>query len=97
MGKPGVFAENLGTAASTPSVAVGGVCPACSSAEASLLFSATDRLYATTDKVFQIIECRQCRLIRLHPQPKPGELRDYYPPEFWFVPGTTVADRLEQW
>jgi len=97
MGKPGVLVGNLGKADATPSVEVRGICPACSSAEASLLFSATDRLYATTDKIFQIVECRQCRLIRLHPQPRPGELRDYYPPAYWFVPGTTVADRLEQW
>ena len=65
--------------------------------EASLLFSATDRLYATTDRIFQIVECRQCRLIRLHPQPEPGELRAYYPPEYWSLPGTTATDRLEQW
>jgi len=61
------------------------------------LFSATDRLYRTTDHYFQIVECRKCRLIRLHPQPSPLELRDYYPPNYWFVPETTAADRLEQW
>lgn len=61
-----------------------------------VLFSATDRLYRTTSKVFQIVECRNCRLIRLHPQPTPLELRDYYPPDYWFVPETTAADRLEQ-
>jgi 2-polyprenyl-3-methyl-5-hydroxy-6-metoxy-1,4-benzoquinol methylase len=61
------------------------------------LFSATDRLYATTDRIFQIVECRQCRLIRLHPQPEPGELRAYYPQEYWSQPATTVTDRLEQW
>jgi SAM-dependent methyltransferase len=92
-----VLVKSLGKADATPSVELRGICPACGSAEASLLFSATDRFYATTDKVFQIIECRQCRLIRLHPRPTPGELRDYYPPQYWFVPGTTVSDRLEQW
>jgi SAM-dependent methyltransferase len=61
-----------------------------------VLFSATDRLYRTTTKVFQIAECRNCRLIRLHPQPSPLELRDYYPPDYWFVPETTAAGRLEQ-
>ncbi len=62
-----------------------------------MLFSATDRLYHTTTKIFQIVECRQCRLIRLSPQPSPLELREYYPPDYWFVPETTAADRLEQW
>lgn len=61
-----------------------------------VLFSATDRLYHTTSKVFQIVECRNCRLIRLHPQPTPAELRDYYPSDYWFVPEASTADRLEQ-
>lgn len=60
------------------------------------LFSATDRLYRTTAKSFQIVECRKCRLIRLHPQPSPLELRDYYPPGYWYTPEATRADRLEQ-
>jgi SAM-dependent methyltransferase len=62
-----------------------------------VLFTATDRLYGTTNKVFQIVECRKCRLIRLSPQPAPLELRDYYPPDYWFTPETTTTDRLEQW
>lgn len=61
------------------------------------LFSATDRLYRTTDKTFLIVECRNCRLIRLYPQPSPRELHDYYPPDYWFIPQTSAADRLEQW
>ena len=39
--------------------------------EIATLFSATDRLYRTTDKMFLIVECRKCRLIRLYPQPSP--------------------------
>ncbi len=60
------------------------------------LFSATDRLYRTTEKYFLIVECRNCRLIRLHPQPTPAELRHYYPSDYWFVPETGAADTLEQ-
>ena len=33
----------------------------------------------------------------MHPQPAPLELRDYYPPDYWFVPQANAADRLEQW
>jgi len=73
------------------------ICPACGCGELRTLFSATDRLYRTTSKTFQIVECRECRLIRLHPQPTPLELRDYYPPNYWFVPESNAADRLEQW
>ena len=70
-------------------------CPACGSAESKPLFAATDRIFATTSKVFHIVECQQCRLMRLHPQPTPTELRDYYPPDYWVEPETTVTDRLE--
>jgi SAM-dependent methyltransferase len=64
--------------------------------ESRLLFTATDRLYATTAEVFHIVECSGCRLIRLHPQPEPRDLHRYYPPEYWFSPETGAADRLEQ-
>jgi SAM-dependent methyltransferase len=73
-----------------------GACPACSGSEIRVLFSATDRLYGTTDKIFRIVECGDCRLIRLDPQPTPTELRDYYPPGYWFIPESSAADRLEQ-
>ena len=36
-------------------------------------------------------------MIRLYPQPSPLELRNYYPPDYWFVPETTVTDHLEDW
>jgi len=72
-------------------------CPACASPAVRLLFSATDRLYQTTAKVFQIVECRNCRLIRLYPQPSPTELGQYYPPDYWFTPEAGAADKLEQW
>lgn len=52
-------------------------------------------MYRTTDRIFQIVECANCRLIRLHPQPTPAELRDYYPPGYWFAPQTSAADTLE--
>ncbi|MGH9593054.1 MAG: class I SAM-dependent methyltransferase, partial [Bryobacteraceae bacterium] len=61
-----------------------------------VLFSATDRLFGTTDRQFQIVECRSCRLIRLYPRPAPAELRDYYPPEYWYTAEKATVDRLEQ-
>jgi SAM-dependent methyltransferase len=71
-------------------------CPACGHRESRLLFSGTDRLYGTTNKIFRIVECRNCRLIRLDPQPHPLELNDYYPPKYWYTSDTDTADRLEQ-
>jgi SAM-dependent methyltransferase len=97
LGKPDVLRQNLAASDSAASIGVQGRCPACGGAETRVLFSATDRRYATTDRIFQIVECRQCRLIRLHPQPTPGELHAHYPPGYWLVPGTTVTDRLRHW
>jgi SAM-dependent methyltransferase len=71
-------------------------CPACGELANRVLFCATDRLYRTTSRMFQIVECGNCRLIRLHPQPAPADLRNYYPPGYWFSPEETAADRLEQ-
>jgi len=71
-------------------------CPACSSRESRLLFSGTDRLYGTTNKIFRIVECRNCRLIRLDPQPNPLELREYYPPSYWYTSEEDSAAHLEQ-
>jgi 2-polyprenyl-3-methyl-5-hydroxy-6-metoxy-1,4-benzoquinol methylase len=70
-------------------------CPACGSMEFHTLFSATDRLYETTEKEFEIIECKRCRLIRLFPQPSPSELTHYYPEDYWYAPAAE-SDRLEE-
>ena len=61
-----------------------------------ILFRSTDRLYATTDEVFQVVECRGCRLIRLNPQPKPSELHRYYPASYWFTQDPGQTAKLEQ-
>jgi SAM-dependent methyltransferase len=71
-------------------------CPACGRSESRVLFSGTDRLYGTTSKIFRIVECRNCRLIRLDPQPHPMELRDYYPQAYWYTSDANTTDHLEQ-
>ena len=73
-----------------------GHCPACDSASARLLFTAGDRRWATTTRLFQIVECCDCRLIRLYPQPEPEELRSYYPPDYWRPPEHGIDDWLRQ-
>jgi hypothetical protein len=72
-----------------------GACPPCGAGETSVLFPATDRRYATTRKLFQIVECKGCRLIRLDPRPAAQELRSYYPPGCWIEPEDAITDRLE--
>ncbi len=46
----------------------------------------TDKLYHTTTREFQVVECAGCDLIRLDPWPSPAELGKYYPSDYWFVP-----------
>ena len=70
-------------------------CPACGDAHPRVLFEATDRLYHTTRKRFQIIECKACRLMRLEPRPAGKELAGYYPDRYWFSPEGT-AGRMEE-
>jgi len=71
-------------------------CPACGKTDFRALFQATDRLYRTTDRKFQIVECRGCRLIRLEPRPRAEELAAYYPKTYWFSPEESTASRLEE-
>ena len=60
------------------------------------LFSATDRLYETTNKHFLVVECSSCRLMRLYPQPTPLELGQYYPAEYWYAPATDTVTHIEE-
>src|SRR5260370_767336 len=71
-------------------------CPACDGVEFQPLFTASDRLYRTTAERFQVVECKRCRLMRLSPQPKPAELENYYPKNYWFTPEASAASRLEE-
>jgi SAM-dependent methyltransferase len=56
----------------------------------------TDRLFGTTEKSFLVVECRQCRLIRLYPRPKPAEIQRYYPENYWYDPAGDPADELAE-
>lgn len=70
-------------------------CPACGSRQMRPLLTAGDRLYRTTAKQFQVVECEGCRLLRLHPWPDPAELATFYPETYWFSP-SGAAGRLEE-
>jgi 2-polyprenyl-3-methyl-5-hydroxy-6-metoxy-1,4-benzoquinol methylase len=57
---------------------------------------ATDRLYGTTQREFQIVACDGCGLMRLAPLPAPEDLPRYYPPNYWYAPDGSLAGRLEE-
>jgi SAM-dependent methyltransferase len=61
-----------------------------------VLFEGTDRLYRTTEKIFRVVECTDCRLIRLSPFPEPAQLRHYYPDTYWYTPEQDTVSRLEE-
>jgi len=73
-----------------------GPCPACDSRDARTLFETTDKLYRTTRQVFRVVECRQCRLLRLDPWPAPAELGRYYPDDYWFSGDEDAASRMAE-
>jgi len=79
-----------------PGTAPRDACPACGEHEFRTLFRGTDRLFGTTREDFLIVECRQCRLIRLFPWPDPERLHQYYPPDYWFDPAASAADSLAE-
>jgi SAM-dependent methyltransferase len=71
-------------------------CLVCGSQRFTCVFQASDRLYRTTIVEFSVVSCDNCGLLRLDPQPSPGELRRYYPENYWFAPGRSAASRLEE-
>jgi SAM-dependent methyltransferase len=71
-------------------------CPGCGEFGVRTLFRGRDRLFHTTDKSFLLVECKNCRLIRLEPRPTPQELSRYYPPEYWFAPEDDAASKIEE-
>ncbi|MFN0107048.1 MAG: class I SAM-dependent methyltransferase [Bryobacteraceae bacterium] len=84
-----------GEAVAPATVREADLCPACRGASMRTLFHGTDRLFATTAKFFEVVECTDCRLMRLFPQPTAEELKQYYPRNYWFEPGTDAASRIE--
>jgi SAM-dependent methyltransferase len=71
-------------------------CPRCESEVYTTLFRGTDRLYGTTNKHFNVVECSSCALLRLDPKPPPGELATFYPDTYWWEEAPSAAGRLAE-
>jgi 2-polyprenyl-3-methyl-5-hydroxy-6-metoxy-1,4-benzoquinol methylase len=69
-------------------------CLLCASDAFRPLFSAGDRLYATTSAQFPLVQCAQCGLVRM--EPVPSDLSAFYPHNYWFQPSRSLAARLEE-
>jgi len=83
-------------ALAAPPAAANQGCILCGSRESRVRFPTTDRLYRTTRKTFDIVECLRCALLRLAPQPTAAEFDQYYPANYWFDPSESAAGRLEE-
>jgi SAM-dependent methyltransferase len=68
-------------------------CPGCGSATFQVLFEAKDHLFRTTTETFRIVQCGQCRLIRLDTCPSAAPALEH--PARWST-GDSVADRFER-
>ncbi len=60
------------------------------------MLRATDRLFGTTDREFLVIECAQCRFLRLYPRPTLAEAQQYYPDDYFFAPEATPVSQLAE-
>lgn len=74
-------------------------CPLCGSRDSRPRFRATDRLFRTTARQFQVVECASCGVLFLAPRPSTEELAAYYPEGYWWKSGDEggAARRLEGW
>lgn len=72
-------------------------CPLCGAADPRPRFRCSDRLFRTTDKPFNVVECGACGVLYLSPRPSREELTRYYPTGYWWSGGQEggVARRLE--
>jgi SAM-dependent methyltransferase len=71
-------------------------CLVCGQSAFRALFTATDRLYGTTQREFQVVACEGCGLMRLAPTPAPEDLTGYYPAHYWYAPDGGFAAGLEE-
>ncbi len=57
-------------------------CPLCGGTQSRPYKTLRDRIAGTTDATFQLVECADCRLLRLHPQPSAEVLDAAYPDDY---------------
>jgi SAM-dependent methyltransferase len=57
-------------------------CEVCGSHEHRFLFEGWDRLYGIPGR-FRMVQCQECGLIFINPQPDPETLKAYYPKDYY--------------
>jgi SAM-dependent methyltransferase len=59
-------------------------CEVCGSSQHQFLFEERDRIFGTPGK-FRVVQCKECGLIFVNPQPDAEALRAYYPEAYYEV------------
>lgn len=54
-------------------------CNICNSSKYKILFFGNDRLHRIDKILYRVVQCQNCGLVYLNPQPEPEELERYYP------------------
>ncbi len=71
-------------------------CPVCRSKEIKFIFNGYDILYRTTNKIFQIYKCFECKAEFINPMPRFEELSNYYPKNYYSYEGKTGESFFER-
>jgi SAM-dependent methyltransferase len=66
-------------------------CPGCGQADGRALWDVGDRLFATTDRRFQVVRCPGCDLEFQAPPLSREEIASFYPPGYWVGPPESDA------
>jgi SAM-dependent methyltransferase len=66
-------------------------CPGCGEADGRALWEVGDRLFATTDRRFQVVRCAGCALEFQAPPLSREEIASCYPPGYWVGPPPAQA------
>ncbi|MEP6607084.1 MAG: class I SAM-dependent methyltransferase [Burkholderiaceae bacterium] len=70
-------------------------CPICKSDQHDLLFDRLDHTHYVTNDRFRVVRCCHCSMVFINPRPDPGEIKTFYPPDFYDV-ATTAEKLLEE-
>ena len=62
-------------------------CILCSSAEATVQLTTTDRLFGIAPGTYSLVECSGCGLVRLSPRPTAEQVAGFYAENYWFAGG----------
>ena len=71
-------------------------CPVCLATSTAYFGTGTDFLFETTDELFSLHSCGDCRCLFLDPMPDPDKIASFYPPSYWWdESGSGLLKKLE--